>query len=107
MLGLVIVWLLFVGAVYEAVVVCSRAGRRSFAAGIVVRVLSSLILCLLGCGLGLAHMIQLSACFAGNYQTWLVYGGWWVGLATGIGGGILPWLVWPRDGRAPQGTEAT
>ena len=90
MSALVIAWLLFGGAAYVAIALCRRAGRSSPAAGIVVRVLSSLGLWLLGCGLGLAHMVQLSASISGDYRTWLMHGGWWVVLVTGVVASVLP-----------------
>jgi hypothetical protein len=99
MCDLVTVWLVFGGAAYVAIVLCKRAARSSLATGIVARVLSSLGLWLLGCGLGVTHVATLSAWCAGNYQTWFGYGGWWAVLATGVVGGILPWLVWPRHRR--------
>jgi hypothetical protein len=96
MCGIVTVLVVFGAVAYMAAVLCNRASRRSSARGLLARVLSSLVLWLLGCVLGLAIVTTLSARTTGDYRTWNLYGGWWLVFATGVVGGIPPWLVWPR-----------
>ena len=91
-----VVWALLAVAEYAAIVWSQRSTRQSAASGYVTRVVSSLVLALLGYAAGLHHLVMLGAICCGDYRALGPSLGWivWAGAAVAA---IVPWTAWAVD----------